>query len=282
MTWRALEGIALRFNRDYRLVIGIGASAVTIRPPINIQFDANKSDYGSVNKLNIKIYNLVESKRLKLVKDAEEVKYIPVKLEVGYQDTLEAVFIGNVQRGSNDRAGADFISSLECYSGMFDVANSTTNKTVRSKQKALDALLGDMPNTRKGKINITDQLTRPKVLVGGSYKLLRELADEAQHVYIDNEQLNIVDDDQVVSSFVPIVSATTGLINTPERLSQQVTFTTLMNPALRVRGLCELVSANAPHLNGLYKIRTINYKGDWQGQDWLMTCECQLAGDYKT
>ena len=76
-----------RFSRDYILRITAGGLNIEIAPPIQIVFDVTKSIRGGLNKMNIQITNLAESKRLSLVKDAEEgEKVIPVALFVGYQE----------------------------------------------------------------------------------------------------------------------------------------------------------------------------------------------------
>lgn len=258
----------MRFDRNFELTIGVGNRAVIVTPPMRISFGCDKSISGGLNKLNIKIYNLKESNRLSIVKDAEGQERIPVVLKVGYQDGIDTIFKGTIHRGSNDRSGADFISSLECLDGGFDFLNSYTSKTVRGKDAATTAIIQDMSNTTIGKITAQDQLIRPKVLVGNSVKLVEEFLRPDETYYIDNEQLFIVKPNDVVSSFIPVVSAPTGLINTPQRQNQKVTFETMMNPSLKLGGRVKLVSKTAPHLNGVYKIETMNYGGDSDGSDW--------------
>ena len=88
-------------------------------------------------------------------------------------------------------------------------------KTVGRKDLAINELLKDLPNTQKGKITDIETLTRPKVLVGNTYKILEDMInDEEQDLYIDNEQLNIIKKNEVTSSYIPLVNASSGLINT--------------------------------------------------------------------
>jgi hypothetical protein len=69
-----------RFSRDYILRITAGGLNIEIAPPIQIVFDVTKSIRGGLNKMNVQITNLSETKRLSLVKDAEEgEKVIPVR-----------------------------------------------------------------------------------------------------------------------------------------------------------------------------------------------------------
>ena len=270
----------MRFIRDYELVIGVGSQAVIVKPPIKIAFSCDKSISGSLNKMNINIFNLKESNRLAIVKNSEDSDiYIPIQLSVGYKDKLEPLFKGSVHRGENSREGADFVSSIECLDGGVDFINSFTSKTVKSGQR--DAILADMPNTTKGKMTTPNSLQRPKVLVGNSAQLLSDTLDDNETWYIDNEQLFVIKDDEVISSYIPVVNAESGLLNTPQNEQYKITFDTMMNPSLKIGGLCRVESKTAPHLNGTYKIETINYSGDNYGNDWKQAVTALLQKTYK-
>jgi len=125
-------------------------------------------------------------------------------------------------------------------------------------------------------------LTRPKVLVGNSARLIDDMVGPGETWYIDNEQLFVIKDTEVTSGLKPVVSAETGLISTPTRDSSLVTFETLMNPTVKIGGLASLKSATAPHLDGIYRIETISYSGDTYGAAWTQTCTGTLAAEDKT
>lgn len=270
-----------RFNRNYELKVRALGGEITMLPPLRVNFSADKSIRGGLNKMQLQIYNLEERKRLTMVRDAEDRTVVPLQLKVGYQDTMELIFKGTIHRGSNARQGADIVTTIECLDGGFDFINSFTSRTVEGGRRAIDAALSDMPNTGTGKITDRPTLTRPKVLVGNSAKLISDTVGPDETWYIENEQLYIIKNDEVVSRFIPVVSAQTGLISTPERESQQVTFKTLMNPAVKIGQRCKLVSETAPHLNGVYRIETINYSGDNFGSDWTQTVTGTLAANVK-
>jgi hypothetical protein len=267
-----------RFGRDYELRAQILGGEVIVRPPMRIAFQGDKSIAGGLNKIQIKIYNLAEKKRLALVKDSEDSSVrIPLQLSVGYQGNRELIFKGTVHTGSNSRQGADMITTLDGLDGGFDFLNSYTSRTVEGGRRAIDTCLKDMPNTQVGKITKRPTLTRPKVLVGNSAKLIEDTIGDGETWFIDDEQLFIMKDNEVVSRFIPVVSAETGLLNTPEREQKKVTFRTLMNPAVKIGRRVNLLSSTAPHLNGVYKIETISYQGDNYGDEWSQTCTGFLA-----
>lgn len=269
-----------RFERDYQLTVQVSTDkAVVIKPPFRISFQADKNIKTSLNKLNVKIYNLSPDHRQAIVKDADEKKVLGVELQVGYKGSIERVFKGTIHVGQNQREGANMVTTLECQDGGYDFHYSFTSKAVLNDP--LSAILADMPNTTRGKITTERPVnTRPRVLVGNSYKLIGRLLDK-QKYFIDDQALHVVNDTEVVSDLAPIVEAATGLINTPTREDKKVTLVTMMNPALKCAGLLDLRSSTAPHLNKVYKIEGISYDGDIDGSNWQQTVTCTVAGNYK-
>lgn len=292
-----------RFLRDYRLTIGIGAQAVTILPPFRIRFSVDKSDDATLNKITIKIDGLSDSKRRILVRDKDDTppknvkadadgnpapkkelrpndsRYFPLELQVGYQGRLETIFRGSVDEAGSTRDGAQFVTTLVCLDGGHDFLNSFVSTSVTSKAAAVDAVLGTMPNTKKGKIGAQKDITRPKILVGNSMATIQEMLDPDQRWFIDDERLNILGDKEVVSGYIPVISAETGLINV-EPKKKEIIMNTLMNTSIKVGGLVQLISTVSPGASGIYKVRLINYSGDYEGSDWLMQVSGDLAEEY--
>jgi len=269
----------LRFDRNYELTIQTELErAIVVRPPFNIAFTADKSTDKSLNKMNIKVFGLSESNQNAVVKNAEDKKKFEIALKVGYQDSIETIFRGFINIGQRARENAELPLILECIDGGFDARFSFTSKTIKSKS-AIDAILEDMPNTRRGKITPQKTLIRPRVLVGNSWDLIRRNVNDEQY-FIDNGQLNIIKKNEVTNKFIPVVQASTGLISTPAQEESKVTFQTMMNPALKVGGLCELNAVTAPSLNGIYKINAIGYDGEYDGSRWTQTVTGILTKDY--
>lgn len=271
----------MRFNRDYELAIGIGSQAVFVKPPIRVVFGVMKSSDSKLNKMTVKIYNLKPSNRVALMKDEDDKKYIPLSIKVGYEGKMELIFKGSVQVGESLREGAEAVSYLECLDGGNDFLYSFTSATVRSKAEAINTVLGNMPNTARGSITNQTQLIRPKVLVGNSMRIVQDMLEPDENFFIDDEQLFILRDNEVRSGFVPLVSAKSGLMDTPSSSKGDTQFHTMMNPSLRVGGLCLLESVSAPDLNGVYKITSIAYAGDTHGNEWQQVVTGKLSPDYK-
>ena len=307
------------FYRDYRLTVGIGNQAVIIEPPITVSFKALETvDKKSLGKLSVSINGLKPSTRLQLLKSEDEEKYIPVRLEVGYDGKLRQVFQGSVKSGAVKREGAIHIVSLECADGGHDYINAFTSRTVRGKDQVVDSVLQDMPNTKKGSVTKQQALIRPKVLVGSSSKILTDTLASDESFFIKDERVHILKANEVTSGNIPVVNARSGLLNTPQatKISAQddggkkakmptnepdtdpagkkdtdsstlaksskgqIVFDTKLNPMLVIGGLCAVESVTNPALNGVYKIYQIETSGQNNGAAWYQKVVCQPAGNY--
>lgn len=269
-----------RFIRDYELIITLtSGETVKIIPEIRIQFEIDKSIYGGLNACKIKIFNLSTDKQKKLIKDKEDGQIrIPFLIKAGY-DKLEKLFQGTVFEASTVKQGSDFITTISSQDGLHDYVNSFTSKTVTTND--VKQIVDDMSNTKLGKISARKELVRPKVLVGNSAKLIEDSLDDDETYFIDEETIHIIKKDEVLSSYIPVIQSNTGLLNTPVRKNKEVTFNTLLNPSIKIGGLVEIKSQYATHLNGVYKVNTIKYKGDNYGSEWSQECSCRLAQNYK-
>jgi len=127
------------------------------------------------------------------------------------------IFRGTISKCSNGRSGADIITRISCFDGGSDFFDTFICKTVTKNEVAVDAILADMPRITKGKISTRPVLTRPKVLVGSPAKILDNMTDEEEHWFVENEKLYMLKDGEVVGTYIPEVSAKTGLISSPTR-----------------------------------------------------------------
>ena len=300
-----------RFNRNYSLeIITLDNKKITIQPELRITFDVTKSVKGGLNNGTIQIYNLSQTHRNLIVKDediteedkekkeeknktdaqkeASELKdagirtlpadYMQFELKAGYSK-IETIFKGAISKASSKKQGAEFVTTIEAYDGLYDMQNSYTSKVV--KGKISEQVIKDMPTIKKGKITEQNPLLRPRVLVGNSFKILEENLALNETYYVDDGVIHIIKEKEVTSGYIPLVNSETGLLNTPEKLQKEVKFETMMNPLLRIGGLMQLESLYDKRFNGIYKVNTIHYTGDYSGSDWKQEVLCIACNDYK-
>ena len=271
-----------RFERSYELAIGIDGQVLIVRPPFRIAFDAVKSIFGGVNRLNVKVWNLKSENRLKVVKDAEDAEYIPVSLKVGYGQSLETVFKGSIHRGAVSRQAPDTLVMLECLDGGRDFLFSFSSQTVSAKAPAIDQLIANFPNLVKGRVTNFTPGTRPKVLFGNTAELIRNSLAPDETFYIDDEEVYIIKADEYTREAIPLVNSGTGLMATPERKNKRVTFQTLLNPVIKIGARVQLESITAGYLNGVYRVEDISYKGDYEGADWSQVITGTLSAGFRS
>ena len=271
-----------RFGRDYELVIGVASQAMILRPDLRLSFDAERSTKEALNTCTVRVYNLSQASRDRLVWDDNDTgTFYPLRLSVGYEGRLDTAFEGAIRRASSRREGADWVTTIEAADGGTDYARGFVAATVRGRQATIDAVLATWPNTQEGKIGaIMADILRPRVVVGQSSKVLRKALAKDQDWFIDGGKLHILRQNEVRQRFVPVVESATGLLGTPVREKKIVTFETIMNPALIPAGLCRLVSKTAERLSGVYRVDQINYTGDTHGGSWQQTVQATVAADY--
>jgi len=263
-----------RFIRDYELVITLpNNEAVEIKPELRVQFQITKSIRGGLNSCALRVYNLNEDKRMKIVKNKQNnLKMIKFLFKAGYKNNIGLLFKGNVWNAYSIKQGADFITIINSLDGGYDMINSFTSKTINGGNY-IEHILADMPNTQKGALTNLKKLFRPKVLVGNSHKLIEENMGIDETFFIENEKLYVMKDNEVIGDLISLVSPETGLIQTPVIDNQQVTFKTLLNPSIKIGHRIQLESS-AKWLNGVYKVITIKYTGDNYGNDWTQEVTC--------
>lgn len=301
-----------RFGRKYELkIITLDDKEITITPELRITFDVTKSIKGSLNKATVQIYNLSQTNRDKIKKDEDpkpddkDIKkdnkkteaqkekekkdkedgvrilppdYMQFELKAGYSK-IETIFKGAISIAKSKREGASFVTTIEAYDGLYDMKNSYTSKVVKGNVSS--QIIQDMPTVKQGKITEQNPLLRPRVLVGNSFKLIEQNLEENETFYIDDGVIHIIKEKEVTSSYIPLVSAATGLLNSPDLAEKEVFFETQMNPLIKIGCLIQLESLYEKRLNGIYKVNTIHYTGDYAGSDWKQEVFCVACNDYK-
>lgn len=264
----------LRFDRDYELIIEFGGQRFEIRPPMHITFDGVQSIAGDLNRLNIQIYNLNEDKRRSLIKDPEDQEYFPLIFSVGYKGNLVRKFSGSVQTASSIRQGSNFITKITCLDGGYDYQYSHTSAAVTSMEEAFNTMIGTFEHTNKGKVSVSSKLTRPVVMVGNTVEIMKKHLKDDENLFFKDGKIHIINNGQCIGEFISVVSPETGLKSTPERKNKITSFTTIMNPTISLGGRIDLKSTTAVHLNGIYRVDTNSFKGDYRGADWDDVFEC--------
>lgn len=269
------------FDRDYQLTINVDGRGIQVKPPFKIAFSCTESIKDEINKMTIEIYGLNRESRISLTKDDDEKKYIGVELMIGYKNNLALLFKGSVDSGFSDRTGADFVTRLNCSDGGQDIVWSYTSAVVNGKNEAIEQCLSDMNNVEKGAITKINELIRPKVLVGNSSRLIRQMIGQNQDFFVCKEKAYILNDDEYRKTTAPVISSATGMNSIPRYAKKEVKLTTMMNPKIELGGIVKIESIHNEKLNGLYKVIAIATSGESHGDSWHQSLTCTSAENFK-
>lgn len=259
----------IKFQRNYRLTLELndGGAAIIITPPLTAQFTINRSVNAALNTMDLAIFNLGEQTRQRIFHDSFDfTNYKRVIFEAGYGNQLSTLFIGNIFEASSARQGSNIITSINSRSGFYDVRNTRTYATIAAGatlKQVLLALVGDFPNINKnpvvGDIG-PDAFPRAVPLMGNTYDILQEYASPMQP-YIDNERLYLLQNNEIIAGTLPLIDASTGLLETPRRSGNFLSVTTLFEPRVQMGQGIQVVSAVEPIYNGAYKVLGIEHQG---------------------
>ena len=257
----------MKFGRTYELSVETSDNEhVVITMPYTIEFDVKRQWLASANTSTIRIYNLGKDTRNRLYKDVyQTTTWRALQLRAGYENfPLPLIFNGNVQWCYSYRQGVDFVTEIFGYDGGFAMANGFSAMTLaagQTQRQVLQKLVADLPNTYGTAIIGTFDQVAPRgdVLFGNSWSLVNERS--GGKCTIDNGQVKILNDSEVISGQIPLISSETGLLGSPMRADAVVETRLLFEPRLTLGQQVELRSTTNDYLNGQRKVMGISHRG---------------------
>lgn len=255
----------MKFGRNYRIIIEANTDneLIIIEPPFTIAFNVKRSTLGTLNTMQLSIYNLKPSTRDQIFQDRfNPGNYKRIILQAGY-DQLSTIFIGNIFQANSERNGSDIITSIDARDGGFDTGGTLSNLTIDtgSVQDVVRALANDFENVTAGTIagDTETQFRKPVVLNGNTFSLIKKYTKNK--AFIDLEQVNYLSDDEVVEGVLPVINSETGMLGTPKRDNAYLTIKTLFEPRIVMGQLLEVQSSTAPVYDGQYKVIGVTHSG---------------------
>lgn len=255
----------MKFGRNYRLTIQTNdiSEAIVIEPPFTVEFTIQRSTMGSLNSAQFKIYNLSEKTRSRIFQDRFNPReYKRIIFQAGY-DSLTTIFAGNIFQANHARHGSNIITFIDARDGAFDAQNSMSIRTVQagsSIKELVQGLVRDMPNISEGNLaGLSGTIQRPVVLNGNTLQLINKYANA--DVYIDLEELNVLQLNQVVQGYVPLINSDTGLLGTPVRNDAYLQIDTIFSPEIIVGQVLEIASDVNTAYDGQYKVIGLMHNG---------------------
>ena len=260
---------ARKINRHYKLTIETNDSGtVEITDPLTIEFTVTRNTAVSLNKGIFKIYNLGLATRTKLFQDRFRIKdkgtgefYKRIILQAGYNQ-LSTIFVGNILTAFPTRQGGSIIMNIEAYDGLYGQAN------------VISTISSDLINVEKGVIASQEgELTKSTSFFGNTFDVITEFLKDKAEVFIDNEELLIMNSNQAFIAQIPLIKSETGLLSVPIRQQTYIEIDMIFEPRITVGQLVELESSVNPAYDGQYKVYGVTHNAVISGA---------VSGDAKT
>ena len=302
------------FRRNYLVRISDLDSAgaqvsFEVRPPFDISFSCNRR-IKMANSLSITIFGLGESKSLLLSKRNYEqsraliiengklksdpivglrprstvrgARELQIELFIGYGDNsnLRRIFRGEIRKARNVLGDRGFATEIEAFTNISTRNRAFTSRTITNRKEAIKKLMLDA-GLEIGEIKlINNEYIRPKVLSGRPIDILRKMANGTTEQFTDDNGVgNFIPVDTPLTNTKVKINASKGLLNTPSRQAEFVTFKSLMNPRFELMGNIELESFVDPTVNGEYKIYDMVFVGDYEGPSWVVDIVARAIND---
>jgi hypothetical protein len=265
-----------KFGRNYYLLVQLqNGSILTIQPPFTIQFDITRNILTSANVCSVRIYNLSLINRNQIEFNIfNRGENRTIQLIVGYGKTLATIFHGNISQAWSVREGVNFITQIECFDGGFAFNNAQTNFTFpagTSNQTIIASLVASLNqyNIKTGAIGkYPGSTNRSKTYSGSTTDLLGQLTGGG--FFIDNSAANALGNNEVLQGAIPLINSQSGLLGTPVRENNILTFDMILEPRVQAGQIIELQSLTGPQateqspkqaINGFYKVTSVKHRG---------------------
>lgn len=256
-----------------------------------IQFSVNMDNKSKPNASYITIYNVdsVIEKYFKANKGAN----IACRLEAGDNiQGLKLIAEGTVTKVEYKDDTENNTLKLTLGDGVIAAKNAKTVRTYprgTSYKKVLKDLSGDL-KIPVGLFSdtISGNLVNPVSLVGKTHDLIDGIAKALKHDYsIQNNKFSLIPQDRRVEKQVSVITKESGLIgrvsletNDTEGTSTakaksdtySIKFSCLLDGSLKPN---ETVYVKDGDYNGAFKITSVHFEGDYEGNKWL----CHVIAD---
>lgn len=250
---------------------------------LRLAFSIAKSVLGVPNNSYFTCYNLSKDTR-------ELLQTTPIRLllEVGWDNYgMFELFQGDLVSAVSQRQGADIVTRLAALTGLTATQSCIASQTFSQGTKLTDALkmlvakLSGVTYDDKrvkiidGKIGFggisyagstTGFLDKLAFQFGFSWSIQDGVFQALQDSGSFGKVLTLSSDKKTLYSITPMLSG-------PLQVQYGVTISCFLTPNVLPGDTVDVSSEISPHLNGLYKIHTLNYNGDTGGAEWDMTIQ---------
>ncbi len=263
------------WNRKANIIFALRGEQGTKHTDLRIAFDIGKTSEVNANPAKIKIYNLNKTSRAFLQQEN-----VIVILEVGYEDNVDQLFIGDIVKSSTEKTGSDLITTIEAKDGTFALENANLDKSYKAGTNIKDVAKDVINSIQEvGGIIVnsisaikSETLQNGMSVTGASKKTLDNITEKQGLEYsIQDNELQIIEKNGSTTEEAILLTPETGLLGKPIEREEGIEYkaliqTTKLRPGRRVR-------ITSSEIDGVFINKKVNYKGDTHGTDWFVTGE---------
>lgn len=254
-----------------------------------IQFNVDMDSSSKVNSGRVTLFNV----------DEEVVNFVTTNhnnnlvciLEAGDNEQgLKEIFKGTITAAQKVDDTQDTLLKINLGDSVVSAKNAKTIRTY-PRGTAYETILKDLNRDMKLPLSmlagVEGRLLNPVTFAGSSHQIMQNLSDKLGLSYsIQNGATTIIPYKSYKKKEVSVITPTSGLIgkikksvddsksgdNTSNENSNNVQFMCLLDGALKPT---ETVFVDDGDITGAFKITSIKFSGDFEGNDW--TCAVKAA-----
>lgn len=264
--------MATKFGRHYTFVANrqTFARPLVVQLPFTLEFDIQRDTLAGVNTARITIYNLSPYHRNLLLYDQYDFSVfnrVNVTLYAGYGPGPQwpLVFSGDVTKCWSYRQGTDFLTVMECFDGGLAYQNAVTTRTFsagQSQQTVIETVIKDLApyGVSIGAVSeIAGTLSRGASYSGQTVDILRAITNG--NFFVDNLKANVLAAADAIGGNQVLINGLSGLLGTPLKQQQLITFTMLFEPRLVCGSTVNIQSESVTVYNGIHKVIGFHHRG---------------------
>lgn len=239
-------------------------------PGFRIGFKVEKDASSTVNKAEIRIYNLTGTSRGL----AENTKNI-IELFAGYGKEPKLIFRGNPSRVISSVGGPDSVTTFEVGDGLKAFQDSRVDVSFKQGTPVRDVFqtLTNAMGLAKG-----EQKDIPQKAFPGGLSLSGPVRDHMNYLSnkldlewsIQNGAVQILPKGKSTSQAAFLLSAETGLIGSPNKKDKGLEVVSLLQPEINPGRIVEIKSK---FVNGQFRVEKVSHEGDTADTAWFTRIE---------
>lgn len=241
------------------------AANVTVALPFSCEFEINRASASSSQTGTFRLFNLAKETRDQIQKDWFNVADIrALQFAAGYEkEALPVLFNGTVKQAQSYRQGVNMITEIQGWDGASAMANGYSLRSVMGGAVFSDLiknLASDLPGLGQAIVGqFTKKTSRGAVFAGNTWNYILQLSDGL--AIIDNNQLKVLNQNEVIHAEIPVITSSSGLLESPRRFNAMIQVPIIFEPRLTVGQIVQLNSTTNPIYNGAYKVMGFVHRG---------------------